>query len=147
MKIKDINVAKSIIEVAISNLTNQSGIKLPSDYKKVLYQDLDHWIHDKCIQQAEHRIVMSDQSDFSDIIAVSFVNDGIGDISIDIDDVEIRYYHDLHEIHINYYGKNSVDVIDAAEDAVQYKNARNGVLALTHGILLYAEIMGGLNVI
>ena len=144
MKIKDIDVAKSIIEVAISDLTNRSRIKLPSNYQRTVYQDLNQWINDGCINQSEHRITMSDQGEFGDIVAVSFVNDGVGDVSIDISDVGIRYYHDIHEIHINYYGKSKIDVIDHAEDTVRYKNARNGILALTHGILLYVEIMGGL---
>jgi hypothetical protein len=144
MRIKDIDVAKSIIEIAISDLTNRSRIKLPSNYQRTVYQDLNQWIHDGCINQSEHRITMSDQGDFDDIVAVSFVNDGVGDISIDISDVEIRYYHDLHEIHINYYGKSKIDVIDHAEDTIRYKNARNGILALTHGILLYVEILGSL---
>lgn len=144
MKIKDIDVAKSIIEVAISDLTNRCKVELPSNYQRTVYQDLNQWIHDGYINQSEHRIVMSDQSEFGDIVAIDFVNDGIGDISIDIDDVEIRYYYDIHEIHINYYGKNKIEVIDAAEDTVQYENARNGILTLMHGILIYAEILGGL---
>ena len=144
MKIKDIDVAKSIIEVAISDLTNRSRIKLPSNYQRTVYQDLNQWINDGCINQSEHRITMSDQGDFDDIVAVSFVNDGVGDISIDISDVEIRYYHDIHEIHINYYGKNKIEVIDAAENTTRYQNARNGILTLMRGMLLYTEILGGL---